>query len=192
MDAFHTCCLYLIETFSPINAMNVTCNSLLKVGYKVAHVNQLLFGWGILISRYGPGCCPSNSTAMTNWIQSLSVFEDSIITQAIIFCRPLESLCLWNDLWQEKEEIRKWIFVSACVPIWQECFFFEKNKTKFLRITLHPGLSFLCSRTHTRRLLLFVRGEILLLCRISSFLSVDGIRKLAFSCQQRRCSFRES
>lgn len=107
-------------------------------------------------------------------------------------CRPLESLCLWNDLWQEKEEIRKWIFVSACVPIWQECFFFEKNKTKFLRITLHPGLSFLCSRTHTRRLLLFVRGEILLLCRISSFLSVDGIRKLAFSCQQRRCSFRES
>ena len=26
---------YLIETFSPINAMNVTFNSLLKVGYKI-------------------------------------------------------------------------------------------------------------------------------------------------------------
>jgi hypothetical protein len=104
-------------------------------------------------------------------------------------CRPLESLCLWNDLWQEKEEIRKWIFVSACVPIWQECFFRKKTKqNSSASLSIRVFHFSAHARTH---------ADFYYLCEVKSFfsvefLSVDGIRKLAFSCQQRRCSFRES
>ena len=82
---------YLIETFSPINAMNVTFNSLLKVGYKIPVLINYYLDGGFWFHDMGPDVAIQldghDELNLKPFSYSL-VFLRALIIQAIISAVP--------------------------------------------------------------------------------------------------------